>query len=316
VTAAAAQCAGTVLMVRPHAFGFNPETAGTNTFQHPENRLPSGAAAAAATAEFERLASALAGEGIEVCVAQDSALPTKPDAVFPNNWVSFHSGGTLVVYPMAHANRRPERRQEVIDLAVRCSGFKVRRFLDLSWYEGQGRYLEGTGSLVLDHVQRVAYACTSARTDPELVREWSRELKYQPVIFSAANRAGAAFYHTNVCLWIGARVAVVGEEAIAPADRERVLVSLRASGREVVSIGHAEIEQFAGNMLELSTWDEALGDSHVLVMSDSARRGLTPENYARISGATDTVLAVPVPTIERLGGGSVRCMLAEVFAGA
>jgi hypothetical protein len=302
-------------MVRPHAFGFNAETASTNTFQHPQNESPP-ADAAAAAAEFERLASALAGEGIEVCVAQDSALPPKPDAVFPNNWVSFHADGTLVVYPMAHANRRPERRQEVIDLALRCSGFKVRHFLDLSWYEGQGRYLEGTGSLVLDHVQRVAYACTSARTDPELVREWARELRYEPVIFSAGNRSGAAFYHTNVCLWIGARVAVVAQEAIAPADRERVLGSLRASGREVVSIGHAEVEQFAGNMLELSTWDEALGDSHVLVMSDNARRGLTPENYARISGATDTVLAVPVPTIERLGGGSVRCMLAEVFTGA
>jgi hypothetical protein len=315
VSAPATQCAGTVLMVRPHAFGFNAETAATNTFQHPDTG--SGAAdAAAARGEFEQLARALAGEGIEVCVAEDSPLPLKPDAVFPNNWVSFHADGTLVVYPMAHASRRPERRQEVIDQAVRCSGFKVRHFLDLSWYEGQGRYLEGTGSLVLDHVQRVAYACVSARTDPDLVREWARELKYEPVIFSAANRAGAAFYHTNVCLWIGARVAVVGAEAIAPADRERVLGHLRTGGREVVSIGQAQIEQFAGNMLELSTWDEALGDSHVLVMSETARRGLSPEIFARISGATDTVLAVPVPTIERLGGGSVRCMLAEVFTGA
>jgi hypothetical protein len=312
VTAAAAQCAGTVLMVRPQAFGFNAETATTNTFQRaPEG--PTSADAAAAQGEFEQLARALAGEGIEVCVAQDSALPVKPDALFPNNWVSFHADGTLVVYPLAHASRRPERRQEVIDLAIQRSGFKVRHFLDLSWYEGQGRYLEGTGSLVLDHVQRIAYACVSARTDPELVREWSREMKYEPVIFAAANRAGAAFYHTNVCLWIGARAAVIGAECIAPADRERVLGHLRASGREVVCLGHAEIERFAGNMLELSTWDEALGDSNVLVMSESARRGLSPAAYAQISGATDTVLAVPVPTIERLGGGSVRCMLAEVF---
>ena len=314
MTAAAAQCAGTVLMVRPQAFGYNAETAATNTFQH----AATGSAAAdskAALGEFERLARALAGEGIEVCIAEDSATPAKPDAVFPNNWVSFHADGTLVVYPLANASRRPERRQEVIDLAIKCSGFKVRHFLDLSWYEGQGRYLEGTGSLVLDHVQRIAYACTSARTDPELVREWAREMQYEPVIFTATNRSGAALYHTNVCLWIGARVAVVGAEAIAPADRERVLRSLQAGGREVLSVGHSEIGQFAGNMLELSTWDEALGDSHVLVMSESARRGLPAETFARISGATDAVLAVPVPTIERLGGGSVRCMLAEVFTG-
>jgi hypothetical protein len=301
-------------MVRPQAFGYNAETAATNTFQH----AATGSAAAdskAALGEFERLARALAGEGIEVCIAEDSATPAKPDAVFPNNWVSFHADGTLVVYPLANASRRPERRQEVIDLAIKCSGFKVRHFLDLSWYEGQGRYLEGTGSLVLDHVQRIAYACTSARTDPELVREWAREMQYEPVIFTATNRSGAALYHTNVCLWIGARVAVVGAEAIAPADRERVLRSLQAGGREVLSVGHSEIGQFAGNMLELSTWDEALGDSHVLVMSESARRGLPAETFARISGATDAVLAVPVPTIERLGGGSVRCMLAEVFTG-
>ncbi len=312
VTAPPAQCAGTVLMVRPRAFGYNAETAATNTFQRTEAG-PAAAGTAVALGEFEQLARALAGEGIEVCIAEDSATPPKPDAVFPNNWVSFHADGTLVVYPMAHASRRPERRQEVIDLAIQRSGFKVRHFLDLSWYEGQGKFLEGTGSLVLDHVQRTAYACISARTDAELVHEWARELKYEPLIFSATNRAGAALYHTNVCLWIGARVAVVGAECIAAADRERVLARLQASGREVVSVGHQEIEQFAGNMLELSTWDEALGDANVVVMSESARRGLSAESYARISGATDTVLAVPVPTIERLGGGSVRCMLAEVF---
>lgn len=301
-------------MVRPHSFGFNAETAATNTFQHAAAGSPA-ADAKAARGEFEQLAGALAGEGVEVCVAEDSATPAKPDAVFPNNWLSFHADGTLVVYPLAHASRRPERRQEVIDLAVKRSGFKVRHFLDLSWYEWQGRFLEGTGSLVLDHVQRMAYACVSARTDPDLVREWARELKYEPVIFTATNRSGAALYHTNVCLWIGARVVVVGAESIAPADRERVLGHLRTGGREVVSVSHTEIEQFAGNMLELSTWDEALGDSNVLVMSESARRGLSRENYVRISGATDTVLAVPVPTIERLGGGSVRCMLTEVFTG-
>jgi hypothetical protein len=299
-------------MVRPVAFGFNPDTATTNTFQ----KAPAGEAGdaqAAAHREFSQLAQALAAEGVDVCVAQDSAQPVKPDAVFPNNWVSFHACGTLVTYPLANASRRPERRQAVIDAAVRQLDFQVKHFLDLSWYEGQGKYLEGTGSLVLDHLQRVAYACASARTDPELVREWADELGYEPVLFSATNRAGVPLYHTNVALWIGQQVAMVAREAIAPADRERVLARLSASGREVLTITQAELEQFAGNMLELGTWDEALGDSRVLVMSESARQALSPQVLGQLSACTDTLLAVPVPTIEALGGGSVRCMLAEVF---
>jgi hypothetical protein len=299
-------------MVRPAAFGFNPDTAATNTFQ----KAPAGDggdAQAAALQEFSQLAQALAAEGVDVCVAQDSAQPVKPDALFPNNWVSFHACGTLVTYPLANASRRPERRQAVIDAAVRQLHFQVKHFLDLSWYEGRGKYLEGTGSLVLDHVQRVAYACASARTDPELVREWADALGYEPLLFSAVNRAGVPLYHTNVCLWIGQQVAMVAREAIAPADRERVLARLTASGREVITISQAELECFAGNMLELGTWDEALGDSRVLVMSQSARQALSPRVLAQLSACTDTLLAVPVPTIEALGGGSVRCMLAEVF---
>ena len=306
------QCADAVLMVRPHAFGFNAETALTNTFQQAQS-AGAGAAQEGALAEFEGLARALRGEGIGVCVAEDSAEPAKPDAVFPNNWVSFHPCGTLVLYPLATASRRPERRQAVVDAAVRRFGFQLTHLLDLSWHEGEGRFLEGTGSLVLDHVNRIAYACASPRTDPQLVREWARELAFEPVIFHAANRTGVPLYHTNVCLWIGSQVAVVAAEAIAAGERAAVLASLRATGREVISIGQDELEHFAGNMLELGTWDEALGDSRVLVMSESARRSLKPEAFAQLSGCVDTVLSVPVPTIERLGGGSVRCMLAEVF---
>jgi len=306
------QCADAVLMVRPQAFGFNPETAATNSWQRPD-----GAAAAdapqRARREFEQLLNALRSEGLSVCAVEDSAEPAKPDAVFPNNWLSFHDDGTLVLYPMQSASRRTERRQDVLDAAVRELGFQVSHLLDLTHHEGQGRYLEGTGSLVLDHVQRVAYACVSPRTHPELVAEWARELEYEPLTFAAADRAGVPLYHTNVLMWIGARVAVVGSAAIAPADHGRVLARLRASGRQIIEIGHAELEQFAGNMLELGTWDEALGDSRVLVMSDSARRALQPEVFRQLSGCTDAVLAVPVPTIERLGGGSVRCMLTEVF---
>ncbi|HLW26057.1 MAG TPA: arginine deiminase-related protein [Steroidobacteraceae bacterium] len=309
------QCADAVLMIRPAAFGYNPDTARTNTFQQPlEARAADpGKVAQQARAEFERLAQALLSEGVNVISVDDTPDPSKPDAVFPNNWVSFHEDGTVVLYPMESASRRCERRQEVIEQVSGRLGFKVTHLLDLTHYEGQGMFLEGTGSLVLDHAQRVAYACASARTHPALVAEWASELHYEPVVFSAANPDGVPLYHTNVLLFIGARAAVVGSEAIAAADRPRVLERLRASGREVLEIGHGEIAQFAGNLLELGTWDEALGDSRVLVMSEAARRALEPEVFARLSGCTDAVLAVPVPTIERLGGGSVRCMLAEVF---
>ena len=300
-------------MIRPHAFGYNPETAASNTFQPRVDPRTAADAAAQARAEFERLAQALSSEGISVCAVDDTREPAKPDAVFPNNWLSFHDDGTLVLYPMQSASRRLERRPEVIDAVVKRLNFKVSHLIDLTHHERQGRFLEGTGSLVLDHAQRVAYACTSPRTDAGLVAEWARELKYEAVIFQATNRAGAPLYHTNVLMCIGERAVVIGSGAIAPGDRDRVLTRLRASDREIIEIGHDEIAAFAGNMLELGTWDEALGDSRVLVMSDTARRALTPELFAQLSGCTDTVLAVPVPTIEKLGGGSVRCMLAEVF---
>jgi hypothetical protein len=306
------QCADAVLMVRPRAFGYNPETALTNTFQRPD-AAAGAAVVGAARDEFEQLLRALASEGVSVCAVDDSAAPTKPDAVFPNNWVSFHEDGTLVLYPLQSASRRPERRQEVIDAVVRELGFKITRRLDLTCYEAQGKFLEGTGSLVLDNVERLAYACLSPRTHAEVIEAWARELHYEAVTFAATDRAGVPLYHTNVLLCIGARAVVVGSAAIAAADRERILARLRSSGRQIIDIGPEELAQFAGNMLELGTWDEALGDSRVLVMSDTARRALGPEAFAQLSGCTDTVLAVPVPTIERLGGGSVRCMLAEVF---
>ena len=256
---------------------------------------------------------ALTSEGVRVITVDDTAAPKKPDAVFPNNWVSFHQCGTLVLYPMQSASRRPERRQDVIEAVVKESGFKVLHLLDLTHYETEGKFLEGTGSLVLDHVAHVAYACASARTHPQVVADWARELEYEPVIFQAADSKGVPLYHTNVLMCIGARAVIVGTEAIAGRDRERVLAHLAASGRQIIEIGQAGIARFAGNMLELASWDEALGDCRVLVMSESARRALGPEVFAQLSGCTDTVLAVPVPTIEAVGGGSVRCMLAEVF---
>jgi hypothetical protein len=306
------QCAEAVLMVRPASFDYNPETAASNRMQRPP-AAAGGAEGTQARKEHDGLAAALESEGVNVCLVEDTVEPPKPDAVFPNNWVSFHEDGTVVLYPMQAESRRRERRQEVVDAVTERLGFTVVRTVDLTSHEAEGRYLEGTGSLVLDHIERTAYACLSPRTDRVVLGEWCRELGYEPMVFSAVDRAGVPLYHTNVMLCIGEKAAVVGTEAIAPADRGRVVERLRGTGREVVEIGHAEIERFAGNMLELGSWDEALGDCRVLVMSEAARHALSADAFARLSACTDQVLAVPVPTIERLGGGSVRCMLAEVF---
>jgi hypothetical protein len=304
------QCAGAVLMVRPKHFGYNAETAGTNRFQTPGE---SGDTAHRALSEFDAFAAALAGEGVTVCVAPDSDARRLPDAVFPNNWVSFHGDGTVVLYPMQAENRRAERRSEVIDAVVRDTGFTVRRTVDLTHHEKDGRYLEGTGSLVLDHRERVAYACRSPRTHEVVAEEWAAALGYELEMFGASDASGAPIYHTNVVMSVGTRFAAAAFDNIDAADRGRIDARLRMTGREVVALTNAEMCAFAGNMLELGSWDEHLGDFHILVMSRTARYGLHAQKFSRLSAAVDAVLAVPVDVIERHGGGSVRCMLAEVF---
>jgi hypothetical protein len=306
------QCAGAVLMVKPVAFSYNPETAVTNHMQRPGDSGDP-ASNARARAEFAALVGALESEGIAVCVVEDTPAPAKPDAIFPNNWVSFHEDGTLVLYPMQAANRRAERRPEIVATTLERLNFKARRTIDLTHHEADGRFLEGTGSLVLDHISKVAYAALSARTHRSVVEEWARLMDYEPIIFDTRDAAGAPIYHTNVLLCIGARCVVVGASCIVPADRARVLERLAASGREVIELRASEIRAFGGNMLELATWDEALGDSHVVVMSAGARAALSIETFGRLNACTDTTLAVPLATIEELGGGGVRCMLAEVF---
>jgi len=309
------QCASAILMVRPKHFGFNAQTAGTNRFQQAGtlDRGVSSEVAQRALREFDAFAAALTAEGVGVCVVADSDSPPKPDAVFPNNWVSFHADGTVVLYPMYAENRRAERRTEVVDAVVRETGFKVRRLLDLTHYEKAGRFLEGTGSLVLDHFSRVAYACRSPRTDQAVATEWAREMGYELELFTATDESGTPIYHTNVLMHVGTRIAVVALDAIAAADRGRISERLAAASRDVLPIDHAEMRAFAGNMLEVGSWDEYLGDFNILVMSETARHALATPKYKRLYASVDAVLAVPIETIERHGGGSVRCMLAEIF---
>src|ERR1700733_11279689 len=219
------QCAAAVMMIRPAAFDYNSQTAASNRMQVADGRGTANAATLA-RAEFDATVTALRAAGVQVCVVADEPVPPKPDAVFPNNWVSWHADGTVVLYPMQARTRRLERRREILQSVAQRCGYRIRRVLDLSPFEEQGQYLEGTGSLVLDHVGRQAFACRSPRTDVALVRRWAEELGYQPVVFDALDAAGVSFYHTNVMLSIGNRAAVVAAECIVPADRERVLAAL------------------------------------------------------------------------------------------
>jgi hypothetical protein len=307
------QCAPGVLMVRPARFGYNSETAASNRFQRADPQSVD--TAARARAEFETLVAGIQGAGVGVCVVDDSAEPAKPDAVFPNNWVSFHADGTVVLYPMQAPNRREERRIEVLQAVEARLHFRRSRLVDLGAHEDQGRMLEGTGSLVLDHVHRVAYACRSARTDESLVRKWSELMNYDPLLFDAPGADGTPIYHTNVLLSIGSSWAVVCADAIAAADRKRVLRRLADSGREIIEISEQAMSGFAGNVLELQGSNASGGTGSVLVLSEQARKALQQVDnkaWERLNDRVDQVVSAAIPTIEAVGGGSARCMLAEV----
>lgn len=301
-----AQAAPAVLLVRPRRFGFNPETAASNRFQSAAGAEPE-ALARAARAEHDGLVAALRAAGVDARVVEDTGEPAKPDAVFPNNWFSTHHDGTVVLYPMEAPSRRAERRRDVVD-GLAAAGFRVSRLLDLAPLEEGGLYLEGTGSLVLDHAQGVAYAALSSRTHAAAVARFARATGMEAVTFDTRGPAGAPLYHTNVMLAIGTRFAVLCDAAIAdPAARRAVLARLAAGGREIVRIDAAQMAGFAGNVLELAT-----PGGPVIAMSEAARAAFGPRALARLA-AHGRIVAAPVPLIERVGGGSVRCVLAEIF---
>jgi hypothetical protein len=303
-----AQSAAAVLMVRPACFGFNAETAASNGFAQPGGGVAGADLQAAALAEFDALAQALDAAGVEVIVAADSAAPVKPDAIFPNNWVSFHHDGTAVLYPMLAANRRCERRDEILSQVVRDGSFRIARTVDLSYRENRGQYLEGTGSLVLDRTLRVAYASLSPRTDLDVLGEFAQRLDYELVTFDSIDAGGAAVYHTNVVMAVGGDFAVICAEAIAsPGHRAAVLSKLRMGGRDVVEISAPQMLRFAGNLLEL-----AGARGPLIALSSTAWEALEP-GQRRALESHGEIVSVAIPTIERIGGGGVRCMLAEIF---
>jgi hypothetical protein len=300
------QSAGAVLMVRPASFGSNPQTAATNAFQ----RSAPGAERdqqVNVLQEFDALANTLERAGVEVLIAPDSEEPPKPDAIFPNNWVSFHRDGTVALYPMLAPNRRWERRDEILEQVVRAGRFHVSRTVDLTHREAEEKYLEGTGSVVLDRVNRVAYACTSPRTDLDVLGEFAQQLDYDLMTFDAVDASGTAVYHTNVLMAIGTGFAVVCAESITnDAHRAAVLGKLRATNHDIVEINQEQMARFAGNVLELSAHGSML-----IALSTTALGSLLGAQR-RILEAHGSLLPVSIPTIERCGGGGVRCMLAEI----
>jgi hypothetical protein len=299
------QTASAVLMVEPAAFAFNVETAPTNRFAAP---AATGDIAERARTEFRGLAERLAEAGVDVHVLADTADPARPDAVFPNNWISFHRDGTLVTYPMAAPNRRAERRAEAVEQLLRGQGFKVRRRIDLSPGEMEGRFLEGTGSRVLDRPGRQAYACLSERTHPEAVAEFDAKLGYATRLFAATDRRGRPLYHSNVMMSLGSRFALVCLECVDAKDGAPLAGALEAGGRTLIEVAREQLAGFACNLLELRD-----GQGGALVaLSTRAKAALRPDQRRRLEQLAGPLVDAPIPTIETVGGGSVRCMIAEI----
>jgi hypothetical protein len=302
------QCASAVFMIRPARFGWNPQTQASNRFQA-QARADDAEVSASALQEFDSALERLRSAHLDIHVFEDREEPACPDAVFPNNWVSLHADGTVVLYPMLAPARRAERRLDVLWQLEQQGGFAVRRLIDLTHHELAERYLEGTGSVVFDHAGRVAYACLSPRTDAAVLHELCDEIGYRPACFTATDGQGVPIYHTNVMMTIGEDFVLVCEEAVAEPDRAGLMHALQAGGRRPVRISRAEMASFAGNQLQLRNRE----GRRVLVVSARGWGGLGESARAVLGSATDEVVALQIPTIESVGGGSVRCMLAEVF---
>ena len=299
------QAAPAVLMVRPAQFGHNAQTAGSNFFQRAEEQ--SSDEAANALREFDTLALALARAGVRVIEFAGQREAALPDEVFPNNWLSLHADGTAVLYPLLAPIRRRERRTDVLAELREQHGYRIDRVVDLTQFETRGEFLEGTGSLVLDRQRHTAYACLSPRTHVAPLAELGRALGYETVAFRAVDRAGRPIYHTNVLLAIGTHFAAVCSAAIAdPADRRAVVARLEDTGHELLDLNFDQLEAFAGNLLELRG-----SRGPVIALSATGVRSLDTGTRRTLERHGELVI-VDVATIERIGGGSVRCMLAEV----
>jgi len=302
------QTTDTVLMIEPIAFGYNAETAKNNYFQVEQTGSD---IQSKALAEFNTFVGKLRGKGINVITIKDTLDPHTPDSIFPNNWVSFHKDGKVVLYPMFASNRRVERREDIIE-SIENQGFEVAEIDDWSFSETQGHFLEGTGSMIFDHDNKIAYGSVSLRLDEKLFREFCSKYGFTPVVFHSYQTVGSErlpIYHTNVMMCVADKFVVICLDCIDDElEREKVIETIKNSGKEIIEISEDQMQQFAGNMLQVQNKD----GEKFLVMSQTAYQSLNTDQIAAIEKYCEIIYS-DLNTIEVNGGGSARCMLAEVF---
>ncbi|MDP2452664.1 MULTISPECIES: citrulline utilization hydrolase CtlX [unclassified Kaistella] len=302
------QTASTVLMVEPIAFGYNSQTAENNYFQVEQKEAD---IQEKALQEFNNFVGKLRDKGIKVITVKDTLEPHSPDSIFPNNWVSFHEDGRVALYPMFAPNRRVERRADILD-TVRNESFKISEINDLSSPENEDKFLEGTGSMIFDHDHKIAYGSVSLRLDEELFRDFCDEFGYTPVVFHSFQNVGnqrLPIYHTNVMMCVAEQFVVICLDCIDDElEREKVQEVIKSTEKEVIEISEDQMHQFAGNMLQVQNEE----GTQFLVMSETAYKSLTKEQIEKIESYCEIIYA-DLNTIEVNGGGSARCMLAEVF---
>lgn len=300
------QITDTIMMVRPASFGYNEETAKNNAFQSTTD-LPSDELQAKAQKEFDAMVDKLRSKGINIVVIQDTEEPRKPDAIFPNNWISFHEDGTVITYPMYAENRRIERREDVVEQL--SEQFEVSKRYTFDYYEAEDKFLEGTGSMLFDRANNIVYACLSPRTDPMVLEKYAVLMGSEKVAFRSVDRHGQEIYHTNVMMALGEDFVVVCLESIPNQEERSALVeALERTGKNIIDINFDQVEAYAGNMLQVKSTD----GTRYLCMSQQAYDSLTETQVAQLSQYTE-ILPIDIDTIETIGGGSVRCMMAEVF---
>ena len=305
------QTTNSILMIRPVAFRMNEQTAVNNYYQKVLDGLLPATVNAKAQQEFDAFVEKLTAVGVDVTVVDDTLNPDTPDSIFPNNWISFHENGDVALYPMFAENRRHERREEILDL-LEEKGFVIHNIIDYTSAEEDGFFLEGTGSLLLDRANAKAYCALSPRADEELFIEFCEDFDYAPVIFEAFQTVDSErklIYHTNVMMCLGETFAVICSDCIDDKkERKMVLDNLKENGKEIVLITEAQMNNFAGNMLEI----RGANDKRYLVMSAAAHQSLTPKQIEQLKNHAE-ILSSSLDTIEACGGGSARCMMAEIF---
>jgi len=295
-----------LLMVRPAAFGYNPETAATNVFQKTPADF-SEQIHQKALAEFDYMVEILQKEDLNVLVIEDTLVPYKPDAIFPNNWISTHAEGTVVLYPLQAPNRRAERRQDILDTLK--AKFRIHNVLNLSHYENRNRFLEGTGSMVLEHDHKVAFANLSSRTHSEVLDRFCSLMGYQNISFQAVDEFGQPIFHTNVMMTMGDKFVIICMDAVKDEiDQEDLLTAFRKMQKEVIKISYEQMKKFLGNAIEVSNNK----GTRLLILSQTAYDSLEDTQRKRLESYVKLV-PCPINTIETYGGGSARCMIAEIF---